>query len=81
VSVSAEILDYRDNPRANKRWSRLDTGEPVISRWNGLPITGSCLGAGNPNVVTASDADIASALLTHALLDMSEWVAPEQDPA
>jgi hypothetical protein len=37
--MTAIIHDYRDNPRANKAWSKMDTGEEVVARVNGLPIT------------------------------------------
>jgi hypothetical protein len=65
-----EVFPYQHNLIAKHRWSKLDTSEPVISRWNGLPITASCLGAGH--VEMPSDVDP---------FDSAFYFAPDKDPA
>lgn len=62
-----EVLDYRHNLIAAKRWSRLDTGETVIARVNGLPVTAASLVAEMPSDVDPFDSPF--------------YFAPEKDPA
>lgn len=37
------VLSYRANLQAQQRWSKMDTTEEVIARFNGLPITATGL--------------------------------------
>jgi hypothetical protein len=41
----SQVLDYRANLQAQKRWAKMDTTEEVIARFNGLPITAKALAA------------------------------------
>jgi hypothetical protein len=63
-----EVRDYRENLVAAKRWSKMDTGEAVIARVNGLPVTASSA------LIIADTSPCEYA---------PEWpfVAPEDDPA
>ena len=60
----SEVLDYRTNAQAKARWASMDTDEPVIARYNGLPVTVSSLIYGtaqenSPCEYTAPDQDSA----------------------
>jgi hypothetical protein len=70
-----EVFPYQHNLIAKHRWSKLDTSEPVISRWNGLPITASCLGAPVESNMP-SDVDPFDA----AFFNAPFW-GPDKDPA
>jgi hypothetical protein len=39
------VLSYRAHLQAQQRWSKMDTEEEVIARFNGLPITARALAA------------------------------------
>lgn len=39
------VVSYQTNHKAQARWSKMDTTEEVVSRFNGLPITARALAA------------------------------------
>jgi hypothetical protein len=61
-----EVVHYSADLRAQKRWSKMDTGEEVLARRNGLPITRADLNDHSPCEFYPGDA---------------MYFAPEKDPA
>lgn len=65
------VHDYRHNLIAQKRWSKMDTGEAVVARVNGLPITAADMMGHSPCELAWFSDDGPSRV----------HVAPDKDPA